>query len=111
MYEIHFHDRGDADYSTIKSGKAPCVDPDCPSKKYSGVFETELTKLEKILDPKYWTWSVARDGPGYVARAWGPSSEVVEAWSAEYDDEWEYGEKDVKACPARAVFLLVKALE
>jgi len=80
--------------------------------EYSGDFETERNNLEKILNPLYARWSVEVDGPGYVARAWfDHSTRYEEAWSVEWDDEWEFGEKEVKACPARALYLLRRVLE
>lgn len=64
----------------------------------------------------YWAISVACDGPGYVARATKHGANhaeplVIQEWSVDWDEEWQYGEKGIVASPTLALIKLAKALE
>jgi len=39
--EPHFHDWGDAEYATIKAGRADCVDPHCPDRMWQALGMAE----------------------------------------------------------------------
>lgn len=63
----------------------------------------------------YWAISVACDGPGYVARAHrnsgNPDADLIQEWSVDWDEEWQYGERGIVASPTLALIKLAKALE